>query len=38
MNGVNEKPQETLRFFIIFRYKKVDRFHLESVNLSWYEC
>lgn len=35
MNGVNEKPQETLRFFIIFRYKKVDRFHLESVNLSW---
>ena len=35
MNGVNEKPQDTLRLFIIFRYQKVDRFHLESVNLSW---
>lgn len=30
-----EDPQENLRLFVVFGYKKVDRFHSESVNLSW---
>lgn len=32
----NKKSQEILRLFVVLEYKKIDRSHSESVNLSWH--